>query len=214
MMKKGMIKRQFQEIVPINKRISLLNCACRSGNVSVFELTVIAALVRERHPLNLLEIGTFDGNTTLQMALHSPEHAIIHTLDLPSGILSTYNPLLDKDFQYIQDKAKGQKKYANTAVAHKIKEHLGDSGEFDFQRFVENRPLDFAFIDGSHSYGSVTSDTRNVLEILDKQGMILWHDFTPEWPGVEQYLSELAYLLPLVHIEETTLVFYDSRTNE
>jgi hypothetical protein len=42
------------------------------------------------------------------------------------------------------------------------------------------------------------------------QGVIAWHDYSAEWPGVFRYLVELSRGLPLVHIAGTTLVVYRS----
>ncbi len=207
-MENYIIQKNLERIIRFKYPVSLLNDQAIDGNVSLKELIIISALIRHKKPKNLVEIGTFDGNTTLHMALNAPKGAIVHTLDLPADAAQTVHPLSEGDIKYIHCPQKQEKKYYNTKVQQKIREHLGDSGNFNFKTFIENRPLDFAFIDGSHSYESVASDTKNTLEILGENGMILWHDFTPQWPGVYRYLSELDLQLPLVHIEGTTLVMY------
>jgi hypothetical protein len=55
----------------------------QDGNVRPVELLTIAAIVSEQKPLCVLEVGTFNGHTTLHMALNSPTDAKIYTLDLP-----------------------------------------------------------------------------------------------------------------------------------
>ena len=60
--------------------VTLSDCVPRNGNVSMLELLAITALVRRRQPRVVWEIGTFDGNTTLQIALNAPADATVVTL--------------------------------------------------------------------------------------------------------------------------------------
>lgn len=209
------LKRGSVQNLPIstllhsNTDLKLSNFNGRNGNVSYLELLVISSLIAQEKPMNLLEIGTFDGNTTLQMALNSPENATVHTLDLaePKAAL----PLVEGDMLYIHDQQKKFRKFLDTSVQEKVIQHLGDSGVYDFSNFTQKGNIDFCFIDGSHSYESVKNDTEKTLEILSDNGWILWHDFTLAWPGVFQFLHEQAKTLPLFHIEGTTLVLYSAR---
>ncbi|MHC4973663.1 MAG: class I SAM-dependent methyltransferase [Planctomycetota bacterium] len=174
----------------------------RDGNVSLYELLAICAIVRHREPQVVLEIGTFDGNTTLQMAQNSPEGSRIYTLDLPpSGEAAT--TLDPHDRPYIDDTAKAVRRYERSPLASKVVQCLGDSATFDFGSLP--RP-DVAFIDGSHSYEYVKNDTEKVLAVLAPGGIILWHDYRPAWPGVLRYLDERSRDLPLVRIQGTSLV--------
>nr|NGX27717.1 hypothetical protein [Chlamydiota bacterium] len=83
--------------------VRLENFFSRNGNLSPYEVMAIAAIITEEKPKRLLEIGTFDGNTTLQMALNAPDDAIIHTIDLPTGKMETREPVLESDLQFICD---------------------------------------------------------------------------------------------------------------
>jgi predicted O-methyltransferase YrrM len=175
----------------------------RDGNVDLYELLAICAIVRHRQPRVVLEIGTFDGNTTLQMAQNSPDDARIYTLDLPPEGLaaSTLDP---HDRPYIDDEAKTVRRYERSPFAHKVVQCLGDSATFDFGSLP--RP-ELAFIDGSHSYEYVKNDTEKVLSILAPDGIVLWHDYRPAWPGVIQYLDERSHDLALTRIQSTSLVY-------
>lgn len=198
-------RKNLSEIVQCPK-IKLENFLSRNGNLSPEELMVIASIVAAYQPKRILEIGTFDGNTTLQMALNAPEEAKIYTLDLPRGEVMTKEPVLDSDLQFISDEKKNQRKFESTEVAHKIEQHFGDSTKLDFSLFSKEGPLDLIFIDGGHSYECVKSDTENALKILSDKGIILWHDFTPSFGGVYRYLNELFENLSLIHIAGTNLV--------
>lgn len=142
------------------------------------------------------------------MALNSPSDAIIHTIDLPAGKSETSLPVLESDLQFILDEEKEERKFEKSKIASKVKQHFGDSTCYDFSKFTEEGKLDFAFIDGGHSYECVKSDTENVLPLLAEGGCILWHDFTPHFGGVFQFLCELSQKIPLIHIADTNLVIF------
>jgi len=200
-------KKDLREIAKCPSVI-LENFLTRNGNVSPYELLVLCCLAKARGARRLLEIGTFDGNTTYQLALNTPEDALIHTIDLPEGEVQTRQPVLDSDLQFIMDEKKERRKFQGTAYESKIIQHFGDSTQYDFQKFCKKGRPDFIFIDGGHSYQCVCSDTFNALDILDEGGCLLWHNFTPLFGGVFHFLKELSKDLPLFHIEGTQLIFY------
>lgn len=203
-LKKSSLKQKnLTEITDIHKTIKLQNFIARDGNVSYFELMAIASIIATHKPKHLLEIGTFDGNTTVQMALNSPLDAVIHTIDLPLENSATTIPSLKNDLKFIHDQDKQIKKYRG--VERTITQHFGDSTTYDFNEFGL---IEFCFIDGGHSYECVKSDTEKTLKILAPNGVIVWHDFTPNWPGIYRYLNELSQTLPLIHISETNLAIY------
>jgi predicted O-methyltransferase YrrM len=199
-------QKPLNEIVSTHPQIILQNFISRGGNVSYIELLSIASILAQKKPRRLLEIGTFDGNTTLQMGLNTTEEAIIHTIDLPPGTTDTLLPVLEEDITYIQDLDKRIRKYVGSPIEKKVIQHFGDSTCYDFTQFTSSGLIDFCFIDAGHSYECVKSDTEHTLKIMSPEGIIIWHDFTPNCPGVYKYLSELSATLPLIHIAGTTLV--------
>lgn len=190
------------------REVRLLNFNVRSGNVSHFELLSLVSIIAAQQPRILLEVGTFDGNTTLQMALNAPDDAIVHTLDLPPEITSLIKPILDVDLPFVWDTEKRQRKYQKTPYEKKIVQHFGDSAAYDFNVFCQKGRVDFAFIDGGHSYECVRSDTEKTMQVLAANAVVVWHDFTPNFPGVFRYLNELSATYPLMHITGTSLVYY------
>ena len=126
MLRKSKIEnKSLDQIVNLCNEIRLLNFDVRCGNVSHFELLTIASMIATQKPHVLLEIGTFDGNTTLQMALNAPDTAIIHTLDLPSEVTSLVQPILEVDLKLVRDKQKQQRKYQKTSYEKKLCNILG-----------------------------------------------------------------------------------------
>lgn len=208
--KGGIAKRPVDQLFDIKKEVKLQNYGTREGNVTYYELLVLSSIVANSAPQRLLEIGTFDGNTTLQMALNAPSNATLHTIDLPCNQTMTSVPILNEDVKYVTDKAKQGRKYIGTPVESKIVQHFGDSTTYDFRKFIMEGRIDLCFIDGGHSYECVKSDTENALKVLSPRGMILWHDFSPNCSGNYRYLCELGKSLPLIHLEGTSLVLYKS----
>jgi hypothetical protein len=198
-------KVTLSELLQVVPKIQLDDFVSRDGNLTPAEILAIAAIVADQKPMNLVEIGTFDGNTTLQLALNAPEGAVVHTLDLPPGETVTKEPILSGDLKYILDEKKQWRKFEYKESGKKIQQHLGDSTDFDFSLFKE---VDFAFIDGGHTYECVKSDTENFLPILSKGATLMWHDYTPFFPGVFRYLNELSHTLPLRHIAGTNLCIF------
>jgi predicted O-methyltransferase YrrM len=191
--------------------VTLRSLAFRDGNVSPHEILVIAALVADHAPMLVFEIGTFDGNTTLQMAENAPSGSEIITLDLPVEATATRSPIDQEDLKYIQADVRGRRRFVGSTAASKIREVFGDSAVFDFSAAIGDRKIDFAFIDGSHSFEYVKSDTERILERLAPDAIVLWHDYAPFWYGVCQYLDELQSTRTLCRIEGTTLAYYRHR---
>jgi predicted O-methyltransferase YrrM len=173
------------------------------GNPTPVELFCLSALVRASNARAIFEIGTFDGTTTLQLALNSPDDAIVWTLDLPAGAIDqTHFPVLAEDKPYIEKPTTGAR-FTRTQAAGKIRQLFGDSATFSFEPYLDR--MDFVFIDGSHSLAYVRSDSARAFSLVRPGGWIVWHDYGV-WPDVTTGLHELAIRLPLVHLAGTTLV--------
>ena len=174
--------------------IQLREPTAGDGNVTLLELLAIVRLVRTHGPRRLMEIGTFDGRTTLNLAANSPPGAEVFTLDLPQADLHNAQlPLAAGEQHFIKKDVSGAR-FQGTDCESKIVQLLGDSAVFDFSPYLQT--MDFVFIDASHSYEYVLNDSRLALKLL-RQGngggkkVILWHDYG-EWEGVTRALDELA----------------------
>ena len=170
--------------------LKLAELDATEGNVAEIELLVIAALVRQAEPHLCFEIGTFDGRTTLNMALNLPTDGRVFTLDLPGNDKgSTLLPLDHAEVKYVDKPVPGAR-FAGHELAGQITQLYGDSASYDFSRFLDS--VDFMFVDGSHSYDYAKTDSLTALEMVRSGGIILWHDYdTPYWPGVTRALNEL-----------------------
>lgn len=177
----------------------------RDGHLTHYELMVLAAITRHLSPRKILEIGTFDGVSTLHLALNSPEDCKIDTLDLLELDQSSHDI---EDLKYIIDKEKRHKIYTSHPKQEKIQEHQGNSLTYPFDRFKAPQLI---FIDGGHGYDTVKNDTEKSLTILANEGWIIWHDYSPECPGVFRYLNELSRSYSLEQIEDTSFALLKTK---
>jgi predicted O-methyltransferase YrrM len=165
----------------------------------------LASLVAYAHPRSIFEFGTFEGRTTLQIAINSPDESTISTIDLSADDEITRYP------RAYADEGRARKLpvggcFLGHPESRKITQLSGDSATHNFDDFRER--VEFVFVDGDHSFEYVKADSENALRMLAPGGLILWHDYSGSWPGVSQYLRQLAGTRTLFHIAETSLVVY------
>lgn len=153
------------------------------GSLTAPELTIINKMIRQSKPMNIFEIGTFQGKTTLNMAANSPLHAKVFTLDLPPG-LQQFPTEIDNG----SDAVLGSN-YRGTDCEAKIVQLYGDSLTFDFSPFFNT--IDFMLIDGAHTYENTMSDSKIALRLMrDGRGTILWHNYDDHFEGAVRALNE------------------------
>ncbi len=183
-------------------KIVLENYKYRGGNISFGELMAIATIVKLTMPKTIFEFGTFDGTTTLQMALNSDEETRIYTLNIPLDLQKSHLQSDSGDVLFKEKFIIGEK-FLNHNCSKKIHQILADSALYDYSNHYDS--VDMVFIDGSHSYAYVKNDTEQALKMIKNGGVILWHDYLV-WNGVTDYLNELCNKLKLIHIKGTSLV--------
>jgi hypothetical protein len=179
------------------------------GGTSDAEAWVLATLAKKAQ--HIFEFGTCTGKTTYLVARNSPPDARVTTLTLAP----------DRTGDYVQEAGDNRKNvraalresklthflYNGTAVEPKVTQLFGDSKAFDETPFAG--ACDLIFVDGSHAYSYVMSDSKKALRMVKPGGVILWHDYVgPEEEGVFRGLNELSANLPLAHVEGTTFIAY------
>ena len=152
------------------------------------EAMVLLSILVAEAPAEVLEIGTYMGYTTRQMA-ENLETATINTVDLPedfSAEKDSEQSIPKDDFHLITGRKVGRE-YKGRPCASRIRQHFGDTVKWDFRE--AGRPT-FFFIDGSHTYEYCKSDSEKCFEVCGGRGVFLWHDCDPKHPGVIQFLTE------------------------
>ena len=178
------VNRTYQSIAPNKDLLSnelsavpiLLSYATtKSGNVTLEELIALGKLVSYSTPSQIIEIGTFNGRTTCVLAMNS--QAPVFTIDLPPGSreygYENVERLFDRsDFEFKE----------------RITAFHDDSGSFDYNK--HNLEIDFAFIDGDHSYMGAKRDFENLMPNLKAGSIVVFHDIT-SWSGCTWYFNDL-----------------------
>jgi predicted O-methyltransferase YrrM len=172
-----------------------------AGNVSVEELCVIGLICQHEKPRKIFEFGTFNGRTTLNLAMNAPADAKVYTLDLRTPGQAHLVTSRDED-RYRLGNNSGYL-FRDCGVAKKIEQLWSDSAKFDDTPY--HGQMDLIFVDGAHTYEYVCNDTRKALAMLRAGGIILWHDYCVWYPGVVRCVEELMQNFPVRHIEGTHL---------
>jgi predicted O-methyltransferase YrrM len=180
------------------------------GGTSDAEAWLLAVLARGAR--TMFEFGTCTGKTAYLWARNSPPNARVITVTLAPDHLSDYrkeatDDPVDVEFA-LKESSHTEFLYSGSDVAAKVEQLFADSKALDVSPWAGR--CDLVFVDGSHAYSYVVSDSAKALELVAPGGLVLWHDYAGprHAPGVYRALNELAQRLPLVRLEGTTLVAY------
>ncbi len=194
-----------------SRPIELTETAKSDGNVRLSELAILALAARDAAPgSEIIEIGTFDGRTALNLAINARSGVSIATLDLPPDQPSAL-AIETSERRYVDKPAPGARlchcRDSWRASAARVTQLHGDSATFDWSGHLGRAGL--VFVDGSHAYDYAKKDSATAMRLVRPGGMVLWHDYGV-WSGVTQALEELeaARHLGLVNIRGSSLVFW------
>jgi hypothetical protein len=191
--------------------IRLVETGKADGNVNLAELGVLAQAAAAISAGSIVvEIGTFDGRTTLNLGVNAPAETPVFTLDLPPADVAAY-ALAPGERQYVDKPRPGARFRAAAppwdAAARRITQLAGDSATFDWSPYEGRAGL--VFVDGSHAYDYVRKDSATAMQLVAPGAIVLWHDYG-RWEGVTRALEELEAerRLGLRHVRGTSLVFW------
>ena len=194
--------------------IELTETAKSDGNVRLSELAILSLAAREAAPgSEIIEIGTFDGRTALNLAINAQPGVSIATLDLPPEQASVFS-IEDSERRYVNKPAPGARlRHCGELWRHaagRVVQMHGDSATYDWSAHEGRAGL--VFVDGSHAYDYAKKDSQTATRLVRPGGIVLWHDYGV-WSGVTTALEELeaARGLGLVNIRGTSLVFWRAR---
>lgn len=156
------------------------------GSITLVDQITLLSLIEMVAPERILEIGTYQGYTTRLFASNSSAKEIL-SIDLPplelgmTDALDNQKVLMDGEYndEYLRSvqNVTGAKylKDLSNCDKDRVKLIKCDSTKINYGESVG--PIQFAFIDGGHSYDIVKKDTENVLSQI-KSGVIVWHDYS------------------------------------
>jgi predicted O-methyltransferase YrrM len=175
--------------------VRMLDFLPRNKNISITEMSFICSIARSKKPATVLELGTFDGNTTLQIAENCPDETLIFTVDMPRTRDAPGAP-----------EGAARRRFRGSRHEARIHEIFGDTRTLDFAGLCGGRAPDLVFIDAGHSYECVRNDTEKSLKVIAPGAVVLWHDYAYNCAGVFNYLNEIAADLAICNLEGTSLV--------
>jgi predicted O-methyltransferase YrrM len=156
------------------------------------ELVHLVAIAKQTGARRVLEIGTFDGFTALNLAANMDPDARVSTLDLPQA--QNQSDLRAGGISNAVISNKIGSKFLSEPEAGRIRQIFGNSGVDDWNGF--GGPFDLILIDGSHDYEYVKSDGLNAIKVARPGATILWHDYG-QAVDVARAVDELARRYPI-----------------
>lgn len=160
------------------------------------EVVCLEGIVREMKPEVAVEIGSWEGGSAVILAKHSEN---VFCVD----IWEDYSDVGGFDVTKVVTYHQGRERFL---------EFCGNVGDDLFEKVfpcrgesttwagIWNRPIDFLFIDGCHSYEAVKADIEGWTPHVRFGGLILGHDYLRvpgdegddlwEFPGVSRAVNE------------------------
>ncbi len=143
-----------------------------------YEISELLKKLEWEEPKIILEIGSANGGTLFLFSFAVSEDATIISVDLPRGSFGGSYPAW-KIPLYKSFARKKQKIHLIRANSH------SNATLEKIKALLENRSIDFLFIDGDHS--GVKKDFEMYSSLVRKGGIIAFHDIVPgqkEYTGV------------------------------
>jgi len=169
------------------------------------DMLYVCAMARHRHARYIFEFGTYLGRTTYHLAL-GPDVKQVFTLDLEPNVTYPAGLKLGAAVQAVHQRDLQGCFFRGKKQAGLITQLHGDSRTFDYTPYVGR--VDFAFVDGGHSYELIANDTDRAFSMLKKGGAVVWHDFAPKGRDVVAFAREFSTVRSLFWIENTSLLVY------
>lgn len=200
----GPVKVFLDKMFPDVKNVHVVTKLIRPNAYSVSweELLIISSLVKLLAPQTIFEFGTFDGRTTLHLALNAPNDALVYTLDKEQDTFD-----FGSDTPFFKELRVGECFISSLLLSDKIRMLTGDSLNYDFNGFRKN--VDLVFIDADHSYSSVMSDSKRAFEMVRPGGLVIWHDYLTI-DDVTRAIVELSKTKDLKSIRGTSLAMWQA----
>jgi hypothetical protein len=162
------------------------------SSISAFEMLCLGALIRGLKP---------------NLALNLPADGKLFTLDLPPAgegdatVATEYEVTVSDRKMIFADRK--NRRFLGTPMEARIHQLYGDSAKFDYGPYLGT--CDVVFVDGSHAYEYVQSDTEKAFQLVKPGGWVIWHDYNDGffWPHVRRYLKTIANQKRIFRIKGT-----------
>jgi predicted O-methyltransferase YrrM len=218
-------KLGFKE--PINYPISSLNKSLREWKMEINDAPIFRYIYKQFSPKRHLEFGTWQGTGSLYCLEECD--ATIWTINLPEGEENSSgeyayprakNGIYYKLLRKLGSPKKGiyksdslgfiGKKYLERNLGNRVCQVYCDSRRWDISNYPDEF-FDTILIDGGHIKDTVINDTKKALKLLEKGGIIMWHDFCPpvwrEFKSTKGVMEAISDMWDWLH-EQVTTIFW------
>jgi hypothetical protein len=191
-------KLPVQELFPeidFSHSPELIHPFPRGLSTSPHELMMLAHVVRFLKPKRVIEFGTAEGRTTLNIALHLPPDGEVVTLDFPP----------------IPGKNEVGFFYWDQPLKSKINQVYSGVDTWDSKPYRASAQV--VFCDACDQPEGLAAETAQAFLVVQPGGVIFRHDYgTAEGPTL--FWNELSKELPVRHLEGTALLCLRVNTPE
>ncbi len=124
--------------------------------------------------INILEIGNYEGNSTVFLLKEIP-NSKIKCVDS----FSSYNELQEgNDFDAVYNNfLSNTLPYKERVTIFKMKSNDFFSLKMNSDEDFKNEKYDLIYIDGSHIYSDVLNDANSAISLLNENGILIFDDF-------------------------------------
>jgi predicted O-methyltransferase YrrM len=192
--KNGLPTIDLLDLLP-NLNESIRSYTYMDGTSRVTDITLLKALAKRYADCRYMEIGSFRGESLINVA------------DVAAECVSI--SLSDKE---MNDLGLGEHVKVQRFFSKDLKNVLHINHNSLTYEFSElNRTFDLIFIDGDHSYAAVKKDTENAFKLLkDENSMIVWHDYGRSY-NIENWTT-IAAMIDGAPIDKRGKIYHVSNT--
>jgi hypothetical protein len=180
------VQQLFPEIDFVHSP-ALMHPFPRDLSTQPHELMILAQVVKFLQPKRVVEFGTAEGRTTLNIALHLPPDGQVVTLDFPP--IPGQNEV---GFYYWDQPLKS-----------KIKQIFDGVDTWDSTPYRASAEI--VFCDACDQPAGLAAETAQAFKVIKPGGVIFRHDYSSA-EGPTRFWNALAKELPVKHLEGTTLL--------
>jgi hypothetical protein len=140
-------------------------------------------------PLNIVEVGSYKGRSTVAMGLTLAALSLagnIYAIDPHEGVRSGRHDRIYKGGQTYNDFLNNIKRFGLEKFVRCVR-----------SKSTETRtdvPISLILIDAMHLFKNVSEDFRHFEKSIIRKGMIAFHDYREEFPGVVEFVNSLMHV--------------------
>lgn len=157
------------------------------GGINSGDRKALYFLIYNFKPSKILEIGTHIGSSTLSMALSGKRYGVkfIDTVDLVN---------VNDDNKKYWKKYKSKSSPKDNLKSNKCEKLVNFITESSINFLKKtNKKYNFIFLDGNHSSNYVYKEISLALNLLEKNGIILLHDYFPNGQALWEDSKKIIY---------------------